>query len=288
VERAIALAGELQTEPAPPEYDLLSGSAGAILGLLALCEISGNSTFIEIAARLADVLIEAADRRDKEWSWKAHCYRFARNLTGFSHGAAGIGCALLELYAATGESLYRAAAEGAFTYERSSFDPTEGNWPDFRYGNAARDSSQTKSHSFATFWCHGAPGIALSRIRARELLGDERYEAEARTALDTTRKWLERALHSGSGNYSLCHGLTGNAEVLMLSRDGKEERGLALRVAAAGRMDAETHNGMWSCGTGGGETPGLMLGLAGIGLFYLRLHSSSTPTVLLMPSRGWW
>ncbi|MDR3531448.1 MAG: lanthionine synthetase LanC family protein, partial [Rhodopila sp.] len=44
----------------------------------------------------------------------------------------------------------------------------------------------------------------------------------------------------------------------------------------------------WPCGVpGGGETPGLLLGLAGIGYFYLRLHSpSEVPSILLVePSR---
>ena len=40
----------------------------------------------------------------------------------------------------------------------------------------------------------------------------------------------------------------------------------------------------WPCGVpGGGDTPNLLLGLAGIGYFYLRLHDPATvPSVLLI------
>jgi lantibiotic modifying enzyme len=37
----------------------------------------------------------------------------------------------------------------------------------------------------------------------------------------------------------------------------------------------------WPCGTHSGETPNLMLGLAGIGYFYLRLAVPQVPSVLL-------
>ena len=65
-------------------------------------------------------------------------------------------------------------------------------------------------------WCHGAPGIALSRLRAYEITGDERSKAEALIALQTARAFTELALQTGTMNFCLCHGLAGNAEVLLL------------------------------------------------------------------------
>jgi hypothetical protein len=35
-------------------------------------------------------------------------------------------------------------------------------------------------------------------------------------------------------------------------------------------------NRVWPCGISGGQTPNLMLGLAGIGYFYLRLYDNVT------------
>jgi hypothetical protein len=43
----------------------------------------------------------------------------------------------------------------------------------------------------------------------------------------------------------------------------------------------------WPCGVPeGGETPNLMLGIAGIGHFYLRLYDPRTPSILLLVPRG--
>jgi lantibiotic modifying enzyme len=41
-------------------------------------------------------------------------------------------------------------------------------------------------------------------------------------------------------------------------------------------------SGNWPCGTIQGDTPGLMLGRAGIGYFYLRLADPNVPSVLLI------
>jgi lantibiotic modifying enzyme len=41
----------------------------------------------------------------------------------------------------------------------------------------------------------------------------------------------------------------------------------------------------WPCGIAGGETPNLLLGLAGIGYFYLRLYNTHVPSILIrMPT----
>jgi lantibiotic modifying enzyme len=125
--------------------------------------------------------------------------------------------------------------------------------------------------SFATHWCHGAPGIALSRLRAYELLKDETCKAEAQTALRTTRKVIETALYSEKRNFSLCHGLAGNSEALLYGYQvlGSEEMSslvLAHDVAYHGIETYVTRGYSWPSGmTGRGETPDLMLGLAGTG-----------------------
>ena len=90
---------------------------------------------------------------------------------------------------------------------------------------------------------------------------------------------------SDQANYSLCHGLCGNAEVL---REGADlllqpgGAGLAGTVAAHGARAFGSQFEAWPCGVPGGSTPGLFLGLAGIGHFYLRLARSEVPSVLLL------
>jgi hypothetical protein len=268
------------------EHDFLSGTAGAVAGLLVLAETLGASkeapALVEQAGELGDALVAVADKTAAGYSWPARAIRPARHLTGLAHGAAGIGYALLELYAVIGNAAYREAAEQAYAYERHWFDADAGNWPDFRVA-AGRTR---RARAFAVAWCHGAPGIALTRLRAYELLGDARYQAEAGVALATTRRAVEAALTAGGSDFCLCHGLAGQAEVVLAGPAAPPSADLVAAVAARGIAAARAAGGAWPCGTGGGETPGLMLGLAGIGLFYLRLHAPRTPTPLLPQTRA--
>ena len=264
-------------------FDLLSGRAGAIIALLSLQRILDSVPLLDFSAKLGDELLDHADITDEGYSWKAKEFPRQRNLTGFSHGTAGIGYALLLLSAISGESAYRIAAERAFGYERFWFDAKVGNWSDLR--DVPRERSRSRTPSFANYWCHGSAGIAVSRLRAFQLLGDEAYKAEAIIALKSTQRMVEASVHSETNNFSLCHGLSGNADVLLL---GEQVLGNAwpdgTRMArAVGKTGIErTAKGgqIWPCGVASGTTPGLMLGLAGIGLFYLRLYNPELSSIL--------
>jgi lantibiotic modifying enzyme len=266
----------------PREFDVISGRAGAILALLALERMLDDPALRDRATRLGDDLVATAVEEDGGWSWRSPDAPRHRNLTGYSHGTAGVAHAALELFAATGRARYRDVALHAFRYERRWFDPDHGNWPDFRVDVPGRRGVQPAS--FATLWCHGAPGIALSRLRAHELCGDHRLGAEARAGLRTTATAIASTLDAGTGNYSLCHGLAGNADVLLHGEEILGSGGLdtVRSVAEAGIEHHGSQRVPWPCGTHCGETPNLMLGLAGIGHFYLRLHHPSTPSVLFL------
>ena len=268
------------------EFDLISGSAGAIAALVVLRDILNDASLLDFAVRLGDELLQTADRSDAGYSWKSFAFPNQRGLTGFSHGTAGVGYALLELFHATGDSRYRSTAELAFNYERYWFDADAGNWPDFREV-PIRGKRSKRPLSFATFWCHGAPGIALSRLHAFRILDDETCKAEAIIALQTTHKMSEMALQAGLENFSFCHGLAGNADVLLeghkvLGQEWARAHFLALEVAKFGIETYALPGLQWPCGTHGGTTPGMLLGLAGIGYFYLRLYSPTTPSILIL------
>ena len=148
------------------------------------------------------------------WSWKTidiPGQAGLRNLTGFSHGTAGIGWALLELSSATGEARFRSAAEEAFRYERTHYSPEQENWPDFRDFLRAPGGS---GPVFGTAWCHGAPGIALSRLRAWGLTASPQSREEAEAAVRTTTRAVQSP-DAVRGGFSLCHGCAGNADVLL-------------------------------------------------------------------------
>lgn len=245
------------------KLDVINGSAGATPVLL-------KFHLPEAALAHGELLLREACRSDEGLSWKT--IPAERNLTGFSHGASGIAWAFLELYNATGESRFRDAALEAFRYERHCFSFDEQNWPDFRDEQIA----------FPVFWCHGAAGIALARLRAWQILRDEILLAEARTAL---QRIVEAT--AALNNFSLCHGQTGNADVLLTASQilrEEEWSHTAEEIGQTGIDSFERRRLPWPCGLhGADETPDLMLGLAGIGYFYLRLADPiKTPPVTLI------
>ena len=266
--------------------DLISGNAGALIALIALADLLNDRSLFDLSVTLGQELLEQAVVSADGYSWKTTNAANEHNLTGFSHGVAGIGHALLELFDVTGDLKYCDAARMAFNYENAWFSADAGNWPDLRQVSVR--SKRTKHiFPFSTVWCHGAPGIALSRLRAYEILRDDTYKREALRALLTTRTMIDSDLHSPKLNFSLCHGLAGNAEVLAiagytLGSEFSNGYQTALEVGLAGiRMHGGSAN-EWPCGAGPGPNPSLMLGLAGIGYFYLRLRNPTIPSMLVI------
>jgi hypothetical protein len=149
------------------ELDLVAGHAGTVVALLALAAVLEEPEYVERAVEHGDALLASAqpDRGGRSWR-SPHLAPGEPALAGLSHGAAGVGAALWELAAASGESRFRDTALEAFGYERALYDERVRNWPDLREGVAGANS---EGPTYSTYWCHGAPGIALSRIRALEL-----------------------------------------------------------------------------------------------------------------------
>lgn len=280
--------------------DVISGAGGAIPVLLKMYQESGEKLFLEIAVNLGENLIKIANKEIYGWSW---CYSYMnyRNLCGFAHGASGIGHAFLELYNVTQNSKYLYAAEQAFLYERQFLSSENNNWPDFRYSdfseyiyNNEMDKLRELVHTnklvpyttkYMSAWCHGSPGIALARLRMYELLPEEKNKTEILSSLDSTI----RSVYNQQGNYSLCHGLAGNCEPLIIADKYFPEAGykkIAEDCALAGIESYENKNIHWPCGTlNGVNDPSLMLGEAGTGMFMLRLFDENIPSILLPTTR---
>lgn len=296
IERGLNVVEELTAdEPDERALDVLSGGAGAIPALLALHKKYGRDSFLDLAVRHGNFLVAAARKTAAGWSWNTlniEPERRREDLNGFSHGAGGIAWSLLELARATGEGKFRVAAEQGFRYERQHFNREHENWPDFRglYDPwMAGAQGGAGGPTYMNAWCHGAPGIGLARLRAFALTGEDGYRQEAEAALRTTARALAQPVYPGQGNYSLCHGSCGNAELLLYASRllGNEDYAEpARRLGREGIEQCQKTYAPWPCGVpNGGETPGLMLGLAGIGHFYLRLHDPAgvPPIVIILP-----
>lgn len=245
--------------------DLVGGTAGALVALLELSATFNEPRLAATARGLGDALLAGATvtRRGSEW---ADPQRRGPPLCGVAHGAAGIGWALLELFVVTGEQRYADAARGAFAYERSRLDRATGTWPDLRRGSDA--------HGITATWCYGEAGIALSRLRAINVLGGGPECPDADIAVHTTRQHLTAALPYAFDDLSLCHGLSGAALALLAA--GDYDTAAALGHVA---LDRYGDDGAWPCGHYG-TTPTLYRGLSGIGWWLLCLNDPTTASPL--------
>ena len=259
--------------PAPidqdQELDIIGGAAGCIGALLGLHRAAPSGRTLAAAIRCGDRL------RDR-----IQLNKHPKLLTGFSHGAAGMAWALLELASVAGEERFRKTALELIEWERSLFNAEKKNWPDLRdrqpglpAGPAVKDEP-----GFCFAWCHGAPGIGLARLRSLPHLDDTQTRAEINAALETT-------LAQGIGrNHSLCHGDLGNLELIVYASRWLDSRWEAERNRLAATILDDIERRGWLCGVPlEVETPGLMTGLAGIGYGLLRLADSMrVPSVLAL------
>ncbi|MBV9772430.1 MAG: hypothetical protein JO040_00675, partial [Gemmatimonadetes bacterium] len=168
--------------------DLVDGCAGTVLALLALDQAApgpnaGGATPLELASACAGHLLDrriSYDGRPRAWAAPGK-----PPLSGFAHGATGIGYALLRLFARTGNEALRDAALEGFAFERSLFDRGAGNWLDLRYGHLLEQSA----------WCHGAPGAALGRLGVLDVCGaDTEIHEELAGFLRSTRSMPDAPL----------------------------------------------------------------------------------------------
>lgn len=288
--RAVTRSDPAQTDSDETHLDVIGGIAGAIPPLLAMGNALSDRAPVRLALEYGEALLRLARKSANGWSWNTMRVRPEQrqeDLTGFSHGAAGIAWSLSELFAFTQDPRFREAAEEARRYENSHFNVQCSNWPDFRYLYDP-DSPSKSGASYPISWCHGAPGIGLDRLRALEIWGGPELKQEAEIAMRTTESIL---MLTKDSNFSLCHGLGGNADLLIHAAvvlNDPARMALPERLGDQGIEQIEDQDLRWRCGvTEGDETPNLMLGTAGIGYFYLRLYDRHrVPSVLIVPAHA--
>jgi len=155
----------------------------------------------------------------------------------------------------------------AVAYERSVFSPKQGNWPDFR------GTSQPKD--FMCTWCHGAPGILLSRLVIRSAgFEDDEINMEILAARSTSLNSLSHAADQAQGVAHLCCGFFGLSSLLRIDslKSGiklatevlQAESTLIKRAQSLGEY---TYSRV---GSGSVNLPGLFTGKAGVALALLE------------------
>ena len=256
------------------EVDVLSGSAGVISPLLKIYRQQPRDFLLQMAIKYGEHLLEIAKKGESGWTWPVEGLGECR--AGFARGISGIAWALLELFQATGQEKFRHAAEEGFQYERQRSLQTY----------AVHAPAGTADVSLT--WSEGAAGIGLTRLRAFQILSHDIYLCEAQVAIQTITRLIRSSLsQSEAVDFSPAQGFAGAAELLLEAsrffRD-PDPRRTAETVGAWGIERYRKDILPWPCGApGGAESPSLMVGLAGIGYFYLRLHDSlKVPSLLLV------
>lgn len=272
---ALALSNWMTPEliTADKQFDIFSGAAGAMLGLLSLYAFTQEATVLQKAIACGQhLLIHRIGYEGAPRAWQTHG---SIPLTGFSHGAAGIAYALLKLYAVTKDRNYLESALEGIAYERSVFSESDANWPDFR------GLEQTGRHNFLIQWCHGATGIGMGRLGSLEIVKTPEIERDLEIAMQTTQGYALQAIDH------LCCGNLGRVEALLVgaqrcSRSDWHQTAYqnAANIVAKAKLTGAYQlfpnlpNSVFN--------PGFFQGTAGIGYQLLRLaQPDRLPSVLL-------
>jgi len=254
--------------------DIITGAAGTGIFLLNLHAATRDEHHLRQARAAGDYLVRTAVRKDGVARWPVRPGHPSATYLGLSHGAAGIGYFLLHLHRVTQESAYRGLAEEAarFVLAHAVADGDDGyKWTKIQ---------PPRKDAYPVQWCHGSPGIGLFFCDLERHLDARTYRKALDRCLAATRREGRTARVGGCQ----CHGVSGNAELFIeafrLRRDKKlmetarlfgstllEPRGKDFEV----RFALENYR----------YPPGYMLGLAGIGHYFLRLAApEKTPLPL--------
>lgn len=256
--------------------DVIGGAAGAVLSLLTLYQVTADKQMLLRAMLCGRHLLE----QRVETQGEARAWRNSDEivLTGFSHGAAGVAYALLQLFAETQQQAFFDAACEGINYERSVFVPEVGNWPDLRKHLQVEEGP---SRSYGVSWCHGAAGIGLARLGGLKVLDTPREQQEIDVALQTT---LACGLPSVD---NLCCGNFGRIEFLLsaaqhLQRPDLLQRARRYASILVHRANQDGNFHLLANLPRQANNPGLFQGRAGIGYELLRLaYPERLPSVLL-------
>jgi tRNA A-37 threonylcarbamoyl transferase component Bud32 len=270
-EALIAAASERGRWVAEQPYaspDLFNGTAGRLRFHLWLWEATGEAEFLQAAREAGEQLLAGAEPAGEDgvrWTIPSGYDGMSNTASvGYSHGAAGIADALLDLFEATGEERYLAPAQGAGRWLGSLAVPAleDGsglNWPVVEGGRLAQG-----------FWCHGAAGISRFFLHAARLdVLPEAAALAARAARSVARgtRWAAP---------TQCHGLSGSIECLLDAFHATGDRAYLAEAGSLARLleaFAVERDGMllFSSESPAVFTPDLMVGYAGVAACLLRL-----------------
>lgn len=251
--------------------DVIAGSAGGILGLLALYRKTLSKEVLSKAIACGEHLLRQprlGEVGKRSWA----ILEISKSpLTGFSHGAAGFAYALSSLAKVSGREEFEVAAQECLTYEAQCYKADLFNWSNL--GSAEGEVV------LPTQWCHGAIGIGLARIASSRL-----GQVKSKSITDDITYAVKNSLTNWPQHLdTLCCGTLGAIEFLA-------EAGKLLNQPTLGHLsdqrlkqiiaNRQEHGDYAWNADGTAFNLGLFRGLSGVGYTILRKLDPQLPNVL--------
>jgi lantibiotic modifying enzyme len=262
------------------QSDLISGTAGIGLALIQLGARTGRNELLELAKGAGDRLLSVAQESAKGIHWTRSAAG-SKEYPNFSHGTAGIGYFLAELYEATNDGRYRLSALAAGHYLQSIVSKVESCEHLIFHDNA------NGRNLFYLGWCHGPAGTGRFFYRLYQLTNDPGWLTLVRNQATTLMASgiPERQTPGYWNNVSQCCGAAGVGEFFLgLFRATRDRSYLAFAERVAGyliaRAETETNGVKWTQAERRIEPErlvaqsGLMQGAAGVGLFLVHVDQA--------------
>lgn len=245
-------------------YDLISGFSGTLIFLLNLVEREEHNyvdykliklASHEMSSNLFELLTQ--DLKDNK-----------KHLCGLAHGFSCLSWAMIKSGSVLNETKYIDMGIELIKLENNYYSYEINNWLDLR-------QNENKENSNLIFWCHGAPGIGLSRVKVLKYLKSNssiRDDLENVILRLTKYDWLEYL------DNTLCHGASGVFDIMREIRNTlgssvynqdnfKKQQNLFYKKIRSGEL-------------AGDYLPTFMLGFSGIAYSLLREIDDSVPSIL--------
>lgn len=262
------------------EHDVIIGSAGVILILLKYYEHVKDKKILSLAERYADKIMKDSIKIENALAWKSS---FAKQpLGGFAHGTSGIIFAFAKLYKYVKNDSYLEIIEKGMKYEDMLYRDSVKNWSDRRETDDGIRYDDLENH-IPVAWCHGASGILLSRLYIKNL--EIPLTESRKSSIDSDiSNAIETSLKFGFGrSHCLCHGDLGNIEILNYASRVVDKRKIKEKCDIYMEyIKEDLMKGNWKCGIPYDNSPGIMVGLAGIGYGVLKVYNPTIPSILIL------
>lgn len=240
--------------------DVIEGLAGTIIVFVNIYKDLKYPKLLSIARRMGKVLLTKVENGELPI------------MTGMAHGYAGLIYAFIMIAKYDDSQKYLDVANKLIQYENEKKNEDKSNWLDLR---------QKNDNKCQNFWCHGAPGIILSRLKCFENVDDAEILNIIKSDIQNSIVNLTR-YELIDGKDCLCHGFWGNIDILVsLGRYDTELAKLAKQYANK-HIQSVLKNGYIFPNDNNVEVYNFMLGISGVGYSLLRLIDDNVPSVLAL------